>query len=212
MDDSHINHSDTWVIHVSIALLPLLWSRQCTNQVLVHPRQTKADTCFYNYSYLDLSDILNEMDVQLHQFGRGLSWATFEHIQLSPTSLWLNISMEYLEVLVWNQWWRTMARVDSSHTVHPIFSPNLDWELHCIWVLIDSGTWSKIMASELLNGCELLHDVANIWIFRIDILIVMYRSVSSMRVNTVKNINHSDPDYDTEVIFIVLSTYDNLDT
>ena len=31
-------------------------------------------------------------------------------------------------------------------------------------------------------------------------------------MNTVKNINHSDPDYDTEVIFIVLSTYDNLDT
>lgn len=60
MDNSNINQSDTWVIHVSTALLPLFSTRRYTNQVLMHFQQPKAETPSNSCSCLALSETLHE--------------------------------------------------------------------------------------------------------------------------------------------------------
>lgn len=129
---------------------------------------------------------------------------------MSQTSLCLRVSSEYLKVLMWTQWQSRMAGVDSSHTVHRMFIWNLHSELHCIWALIDSGTGSKFMASQLLNGLWLLQDMLATSTHTFDILVIMNRSVSSIRAKAAENMNHLSPENEGEVIFILLSTYDNV--
>jgi len=43
-----------------------------------------------------------------------------------------------------------------------------------------------------------------------DILVIMNRSVSSIRAKAAENMNHLSPENEGEVIFILLSTYDNV--